>query len=1485
MDINQNNAQINTFVGGMNSDTSLDQVQSNQYLFGLNIRISNNSLIFEEPNSNTKEGIVSPVKSGKLINIIGTFENVFYKRILAVDSIKDVGVIILLDNEDHWCVFRVQYIDESSLKVDKILTSEKTVEDAKRFSIVLNEELKDVIKLYIANGTDEIMQLFVKYDRIDEQDYTQIIDQGEITNNFVLNGKKLYKKEDLLKSNYIFPVDKVKIADKISGHLKTSQVQYTYRFYKKYGISSRLSPLTNKIQVINDSKHSENGCAEDTETNIGFLLNIPCNEGFAQLFDRLQIYRLDYIKPNQNAEVNLIYDGELIYKDNKISISDTGLETLQALTIEEFASLNGQDVIPLTIESSQGYMFASNIEDKSSIWLDINDYNPRAYQFTKPQGAQNLPRCILYSDDDITYTETNIYNSAQYPTGNNVEIYTHNKTSDVNYSGLLTDGCFMRRDGVLGGEGPNISWRFVTTQIDVHQDVQHIKKPDVTYNSNNLKNPIFYYCKYENNRIVQYKIQDYTGINYLDEKCVYDSNSFDYNNIIGSSLLRSLQRNEVYRYGIVFYDERGVRTDVLWIADIRTPSIKELYNFVYNSEVASSPYILTSIPIGIQFDVNMPEHPDKEHTFVGYEIVRCEKNYTTVHNILQGALASPIRQLLPEENNITAYSPYYPSGLITTSTLYMSPVSSSVVSSDGLPWDTIRCMCATNKENHTLFQLFNPQILYQRDDTLQLLQNIDLGINILTKRYVKTSIDQFGYDLMWGNFMEDVSHDTSNPQMMYRSGQYWWSLLEVNGFVLFNGNQRKESEAPYKMQYKINKTTIYNAYEVETTSDIESAVVDIQDVKNPTWEEGFSNITFTNDAAVATAVSAYKSFITSIQNETYINWACSDMYDITTGREDTHGIYDDIGYFRMYIDVKDRNSSDDGSITHSRDLYSCGNIGPGPVCFILKTKDNLEGLADDTDKIITSICNLTHNAVQFAGLTEQEKQYDLYYGFGNFVKFEGSKATNTVFDGDIYNLPCEFVSLFKTYDFNCLIDALPSTQIVYYIPMESKINTFFDYGMNYKNTTNPNLQLEPGRIDGVSSQTRPLHQMNLIYSDNINSNNMFNPQTSQKNIEIFQQRILYSQLKTNGENIDNWQIFKAIDFIDVDSRYGQVTSLLAVNDVLYFWQEQGFGKLSVNERSLVTDTNSNLVQLGQAGVLQRSDYLDTKHGLRKYDYSVINVGTTIFWIDILNKCIATFTNGGVVNYSEYKNVQNVVNNYCIDDNMFSDDVTDEHITHLPTIHFDLQNDELLCDCLYGNVSLVNRSDDDYRMQLIFNTKLNIATSVYNRNYDDILNLNGRIYGIKLDVPVTITKYNHLDYNDTDLLIPTVLHFVVNQSATDTKVFDNQKIVTLKKKYTAEEQSEFFKQKAIMFETDLNRSYKYKLDKDLIQNSYDFYQITNRESNLQYAIPRETGSTNDPIDTYGKRLRGKWMQVYMYDSAPKIDYSISHIITKFRKSFS
>lgn len=226
-----------------------------------------------------------------------------------------------------------------------------------------------------------------------------------------------------------------------------------------------------------------------------------------------------------------------------------------------------------------------------------------------------------------------------------------------------------------------------------------------------------------------------------------------------------------------------------------------------------------------------------------------------------------------------------------------------------------------------------------------------------------------------------------------------------------------------------------------------------------------------------------------------------------------------------------------------------------------------------------------------------------------------------VFDGDIYITPHELTTEYKTYNFES-IDTLQSTQITNYIPLESKVNTFFDYGMNLRNTLSPNLLYEPGSIEGVTNQERPAHQYNMIYSDNDASNDLFTLiSTDENETNQFKQRAYYSEMKTNGEFIDNFLIYKAASFIDVDSKYGEITNLYTDRNMLFYWQDHAFGKFSVNERSLVNDQNSNTIMLGQAGILSRYDYISTKYGMRLHDFCAMSTENGICWVDINNKAV------------------------------------------------------------------------------------------------------------------------------------------------------------------------------------------------------------------------------------------------------------------------
>lgn len=1390
----QNNMQTNTFSKGMNTDTVLDNVDSATYVFGQNIRITNNTLIAEAINANTTEGSVTPVEYGKEVTVDIPEGEPDFTKILAVNSIGNVGVLILATQND-WRVFRMnKEIDKITL--NKIfISTQPTTKD--RFSIVLNQESKDILKVYIADGVHPLMQL-----NILDDEYIKKIES--ITDD-------IYEKEDYLSSNRIFPTEKVFIEKIVSGTLKTSQVQYTYRFYKKHGVVSRLAPVTNKIQIIDPNRNKETGNAENTTTSIGLQLRIPITDPIKTIYDHIQIYRLSYIKAGQNAEIDLISDINFDVTSDSYIFVDSGRKSLSALSIEEFAAIQGQTLVPTVLEQNQGYLFEGNINDQSQILMKDFDIDTEAYSFY--YNGLSDSKTILYSDS--TYTDYETYTNIEDISSN----YYLNKDVDINIETSNQRKCVYKKGSqIYGGSGLNVSWELSYCKVLIHKDYKNIKYPSIVTNFTNVPT---------------YGLDHTT---HTDENLYFNEHhisctSLSYDDPFTSSILRSLRRNEVYRYGIVFYDKYGRRSDVKHIADIKTPSIDDVPMFF-----SSDDNDLYALPLGLQFQINIPNKIKTKYGIVGYEIVRCEKTHSTSKILDQCVISRPVRQKYGDKSS-NDYTPYYPTGFLTTKNLITTGYGHN-----NHFYNPAEC----GYDN--LYQIFNSNIQFNRNDVSSRLSRSNCKLHPI--KYI------------YGTTLHDIGMFHDNLPLNPYHTLFTTMNTEDKGFQIFyhrfnvEFDKQNKSVQNYVFDYYYDYLNLQYVKHDQFSMDILNMdrtplnIISTSDTKNPKWNNGFTDIQLTGDK-VTNGIKQYKSYITNTNNTQYVNWVVSGMYDLRISDTESSPYVDD-DTEKVFT-----NAGEDGFFIRNTTRF--GFIGPGPQCFILTTETpskinvvqddfqtlpNNKTVGDDNDEkyiyLGSTLCNITHTAIQFAGLTKEERQYDTYYGFGNYYNISDGISYANVFDGDVYITPCEIVTLFKAYDFNSVQDSLVSTQIINYVPMESTINNCFDYGMNYRNTQSTNLLLEPGSISGITSQERPLHQYNAVYSDNNTSNNIFNAQLLEENKLTLSQRITYSERKENGEYIDSWQTFKPVDYIDADSRYGDITNLLTVKDVLYFWQDTAFGKLSVNERSLVKDENSNAIQLGQGGVLQRTDYIDTKHGMRPEDYAAINAEGGVYWIDMINKAIMGYGGERTVNISDAMNVQNLVNQVRFD--------------LRPTIHYDLQNSELLCKCLESGE------------QLIFNLKYNIATSVYNRTYDNIADFNNELYGIRFSNLSKAIQYNNLKSDSKgNYLDPVILQFVVNQDPSTTKVFDDQKIVTIKN--VKNEMPEYVNNLTFSFETDI----------DSTDNSVE--ASSNREGNIQYPIPRTSA------EIYGDRLRGKWMKVEITNDNPTEDFAISHIITKFRQSFN
>lgn len=1605
----QNNTRINTFTDGMNTDVAYDSMKNSQYIYAINLRPYTTSKINgpQDIAAYGKYGVLTPVyhTDGKLfvdLNNLPTYKDE-KGEIKPVNFIKQSTISKIITSGDINILIYIQkgciYLYKISTTVERqtntaydysrefLFFVNTGITNLKNISAVLHYETDNVVNLYLADGNHKIMIINV----VDTK-YIESLrnEHGEIN-------------IDHISQNRYFPKKAIKYKAVTSGQLKTSQVQYTYRFYKKYGVTSKLAPLSRKFQVINPSRDTEIGCSEDSITSIGLQLEIDINENISQ-FDRIQVYRIQYIKPNQNADIDLIYDGG--FEANKgqekqsIQIIDNGRKTLQTLTMQEFSQIHGQDITPKLLEQNQGYLFAGNIKDTTTFQLSEEDLKKFwAFQFAEDI-VSGKHHCYCYVDQ--SYTQSQLFFCKQQTYGdviselmnafNNPKQYNwdySNPYSDINYT-QYNDYHTAMYDyfGYVGGSGDCISWRLVATELEDGQKNQNAS----------------YYFKATSGKPIATSKYIYTIGDKTYEKDANDAkeiltyNGFPtanptHDDAVTSSCIKSLKRGEVYRYGIILYKEDGTRSDVIWIGDIRIPGPDIIP--LTNGENGT-------YQIGIEFveETNFFDFADKNH-ICGYEIVRCQRTNEYSRSLQQVVISSTVRQKMIDGN----YSPYYPTGFIISNPQYIgyTPYEALYSGLEGNPtkvetqWPKVGDNQMTSgASDNRLYQIYCPEMQTYVDDVLNKLKVNQISLTPALYLYSSINYNVTNDDII--RFTTDNAYDPSTYKQIEKSneaqrnrvfslsfvpliaksvdkdGKYTDTSIDTSNYTfgeytnlnykILSYSKDDKSDKINKLKYLESASTVYsrrffrrtgynnnkqyakdlnprafnkrvdinNVYYTRETDfnlnqyDYSKSILNISSVKMLNWEDGFSNHIISG-GMIENAVKKYKSYIKNISTSNYLNWVCGNKYDIPVGTSNEYGWID-----VPWNNVVEFTNNGKADAHKTRTYPSIGPIGPAARCLIIQLsnkrqelKDLLEASSWDnknkpyhiksyvelnnifgevltTNRIAdltygdiliephdepgnnisykdpeevsklnsypgTLLCEITHPAIHYSGKDKFSKQYDTYYGFGDYKEIKDDADTPKsiyVFTGDTYTQIYEIEGMYKAYDFNDDKSSLQSMQTIHYIPMESTINQYFDYGMNYRNTSNANLQSEAGEIKGVSTQDRPVHQYNLIYSDNGTSNDIYSPQSVVQSQNTYSQRICYSQMKTNGELLNNWNIFKPVDYIDVNPVYGELTDMFTVQDTLYFWQNKGFGKLSVNERSLVKDENSNLIQLGQGSVLQRYDYLSTKFGMRDQDMCKINVDNDIYWFDHRNRCIAAYkavsagngrTSMQVIDFTEKTNVKTLMKN-C-------------DITKTPTMEYDPNNDELL----FNNVTLTDTGEDtDGSYTLAFNCKFDIAQSLYDingcintiynnkTNQDDIIYINTNDKGQICNSQLSNVKTNASRY---------YLKFIVNPNVSVTKVFDNQQIVYPHMYYNTYGNTFGF-DNDINFSTDLNKANTLNTN---VENSY-----TDREGNVCFSIPR---CSNNNI----QRLRGKWMIESIMNNDPESYSSISHIITKFRQSYN
>lgn len=1377
MDINNNLMQTNTFIKGMNTDTSDALLSNEQYRYAENIRIVTDT----ESNSGEAHLIEGTVTSQFDIyqNINNTKSNVtssfMYSKILATNTIRDIGVAIVQTkvadlvnggDKDGWSILKLDFNKNEGYLLfgpcTEPITPDEWDKNGKVISTVLRYESDNNIKLYISDltGNHPIIMFPIHNDEY-------------VGDNF--NSTFAYQ-------NQLLPTLTVSVSTS-SGSLISGMVQYAYRLYSKYGAATPISPLSKTLSLYKDNV---SGYAAKKRSGRAVDITYP-TINYPKL-DYIQVYRISYLESGQQPTINLIKDEPV----NTGSAIDTGTNDIQTISVAEFLSMVDFQIIPKQIESKGDYLFAANLKYAQDNVDDLfENFDARAYSSGNkyPFGgadvyifSQQDARGLELKNIDTQYLKHAAFdNTAGYTTYNSLYWDTLNSAQ----LGFRDETVNIAPD-TYNGVGVCLRWKYIYAPVYDDGDEVYAKESTV----DNAK------------RIP----------------------------------LNTFRSEEVYRFGVRLFDNHGRASSVKWIADIMIPPS----SYIDNDSQGNCYLKLT----GIEFSINnsYDDWEDNWKNVSAYEIVRAPRTVADRCTVTQGITGYVMQ---PRENNgkgLVQLEQICTSGFFT-----QDPVHTNSVADKDAFDDTIKYQQKADSYPEAGIMFASPEYCYQPDDVKDILQSYQDGIQIRQIAKYNTEFNLRQQD----GIVYYTSKQTSNSDMPY-------------SLVLESGNGWKID--PTTMDYNANWSgvTEYSQYGKTTIDSSNTPTRWFLNYIRPTYSAGVEKYTNTSRNILKMAFIkapkysdfanqqefSYDNNVVSIGDKQFVNWSVPMMLKFrdTTTKNSIKAKIDNIDYEQCWA----TNNWD-----HSLFLYP---ISSGGSTILFKADYSTGGSAytHNNPSALTTmpriyITDVRKPVIPYGGYNKTSIDNSKYISYGDFRKIDLNTVNNiNVFSGDTKISPFVYNAAHSWYD--STYKAAVKMATVYRVVIECDVDTKAQYGSLYGSEQFYDYRLQDYACGfDTFTQEKDAYLYNTVYNSTPDVLSWTTDAENTKKFNNYDTRIHYSEQKTNNEEIDSWLRFKSANFIDTDTRHGEITGMKLFKDKLIFWQENAAGIAAVNERIVLKDASDNKVQLGTGGVLERTDYISTMYGLkpRQLAYEVSN--DHLYWWDSDRKELLQYTDGyNVIPLISTKQAKNYINN-----------MEDESET--PTLIYDNKYKELIC----------NLRDEQ---SLVYSEQLQQFTSIYTFNPAFKWQANTLLY-------LTKNKLHQYLYNETSQQDGVQLfgedacphiEYVVNKDSQYNKVFDIQ---TFGGRFYGGNTTDPLNENI----NPLSKLYfGYKTPLKQTSGTYG-NALTNIEYDFRLTIPRN-GAPNEQIK-YGDRMRGKTMQCMFESTSNDLDFSLQYITTKFRMSWT
>lgn len=1117
----------------------------------------------------------------------------------------------------------------------------------------------------------------------------------------------------------------------ISGSLLQGTYEACYRLKKITGAISNYSQTSNIVNLQGDESNlssvgftSYESMPSIISSGRGIRWNIWNIDTSWDTIEFFVLYR------NSKTALPIIYKvpSETIPSATPYLFEFTTITDLDTISVEEYLTL------------SSGFTHAKTCETKDNILFWGNTKLVKQKQITEVFDSRafraHSPNTIPGSDDDIILKNNgviatyNLNEATTTPHNNDSINQYYTSTGDID----TTNECYYKPGtSVLGGAGKYISYEFVTENI-LLSDLSVIQGGEWFLNTVSAGGPPY-----------SYKVL--TGISQTPNPTDLIQGTTDSDNqtypMVGlgtaknpyfTSLLKGFQQEEIYRFGIQFFDLQGVPYFTEWIGDIKMPSYGDTCNNLTPLEIAAeitdfrnSFYYNTSLygrTLGIKFTVDVTA---VAQLISGYQIVRVERDKNNRTMLGYGMLTNAYKDYVNGAANIGG-------GTYRTSPIYFDNAITAVqFGHPYAPWP-----------NQDSIEAFG-----QPEDN----NDLDVSNRMLT-------FDCFDY--MTGEF----SHQAGD-KMLVRSKVF-----------------------PINFKTARYRTGFYQLDDYLTNSAV----------------------TYTQPSYIAPGSSGGR-FRTGYDAEDspifILFYADEETYG--RNRSDVNkliskGIYCGAG--------SSLTSAETGVVDFNNHMMSYGSEGdssqPGQgATTMLTTFDSSNQIssryfaANDTNGKKLMALYYRPNAKQYGGNTYSSRSNNEYIACGSFIPLvrknnlliNNKIVTTNVFGGDVFINNWDLQKMMKDPNgsqYNHYNNSPPSNSnvgSVTGIPMVSDQMRMSN--MFYIPCTNVNNQAVRGgsHFDRVlnSFPPSPSTQSQWYYPEALDEYIYTSFHSSEKTTTKFipkpvefiindewRNRIYFSNPKYDNETSDSWSAYPINQFYDVEGNYGGITSLISLNQTVYFIQEKGFGMLMINPVSMVNDTTTGApIKLGSSTtVIQKHFYKALDIG-SKHQWSVYRSQNSIAFTDTRQKKIFIFNGESLSPISDVKGQRNFMFKR-LHDNILNHDNPIIGKGLLTT--FDYQNSEFLFT--FKNNGTIADPSKDENYTISFSEYLDAFVSMYSFTPNIYVNNNTNLLSVVNNNPKKLYLHNNGQYSKFyDTIYPSTLKLIVNNTPTSTKVFDNLTITT------------------------------------------------------------------------------------------------------------